>query len=95
MDASKTIIQPIIEGTKQYIVPLYQRKYSWQKEEWKVLLDDLIWLYENENIPTHFIGSLVTIQKNKPEGIAKYFLIDGQQRITTKYLSKSFLKIIG
>ena len=43
MKASETKLQPIIEGTKQYVVPLFQRPYSWDKREWKILWDDLEW----------------------------------------------------
>ena len=37
MKASETNLQQIIEGTKQYVVPLFQRSYSWEKKEWEVL----------------------------------------------------------
>ena len=32
MDVSSTIFQPIFEGVKQYVVPLFQRSYSWGEE---------------------------------------------------------------
>lgn len=35
MKASETKIQPIIEGTKQYVIPLFQRAYSWNKKDWR------------------------------------------------------------
>jgi len=84
MKASETKIQLILEGTKQYIVPLFQREYTWKEPQWRVLWDDLMWLYDNDEPKTHFVGSVVTMPTNSvPEGIAKYALIDGQQRITT------------
>lgn len=87
MDVSSTIFQPIFEGVKQYVVPLFQRSYSWNKKEWVTLWDDLKELYESENPRQHFMGSVVTIPaKSVPEGVAKFLLIDGQQRITTVYL---------
>ena len=61
MKASETKFQPIIEGTKQYVVPLFQRPYSWEKKEWDVLWEDLVWLCENEEPTSHFIGSIVTM----------------------------------
>lgn len=36
MKASETKFQPLIEGTKQYVIPLFQRPYSWDKKEWGV-----------------------------------------------------------
>jgi len=84
MQASETRLQPIIEGTKQYVVPLFQRAYSWTKEQWDVLWTDLVFLLENPEPESHFIGSIVTMQTNSvPEGVTKYLLIDGQQRLTT------------
>lgn len=70
---------------KQYVVPLFQRSYSWNKKEWLTLWEDLKELYDSENPRQHFMGSIVTIPaKSVPEGVAKFLLIDGQQRITTK-----------
>jgi uncharacterized protein with ParB-like and HNH nuclease domain len=87
MKASQTDLQPILEGVKQYVVPLFQRPYSWDTKEWKILLDDILELYHEEKPRTHFIGSIVTGPTSSvPEGISKYSLIDGQQRLTTIFL---------
>jgi uncharacterized protein with ParB-like and HNH nuclease domain/predicted transport protein len=86
MQASQTIFQHILEGTKQYVIPLFQRSYSWEKKHWEKLWKDLIGLYndEAEKRRTHFIGSLVTMQVvSVPQGVPKFLLIDGQQRYTT------------
>lgn len=58
MQAKKTKLQDIIEGTKQYVIPLFQRTYSWTNNEWEFLWKDLIELCEAENPLTHFIGAL-------------------------------------
>jgi uncharacterized protein with ParB-like and HNH nuclease domain len=85
--ASETKLQSLIEGTNQYVVPLFQRPYSWDTKEWTVLWDDLVELYEEENPRRHFIGSIVTMPtQSVPEGVAKHLLIDGQQRFTTTFL---------
>ncbi len=87
MKASETKLQQIIEGIKQYVVPLFQRPYSWDKKEWSTLWEDLIELCEEEKPRTHFMGSIVTMPtQSVPEGIAKYLLIDGQQRLTTIFI---------
>lgn len=84
MNAKETKIQPFIEGTKQFIVPLFQRPYSWERKHWQALWDDLMDLYEEEQPRNHFMGSVVTMPAvSVPEGVTKYVLIDGQQRITT------------
>lgn len=93
MKASETKFQSIIEGTQQYVIPLFQRAYSWDQKEWGVLWDDLVYLSENEDPKSHFIGSIVTIPTTSvPEGVAKYLLIDGQQRITTIFILLTLLR---
>jgi uncharacterized protein with ParB-like and HNH nuclease domain len=93
MQASETKLQPIIEGTKQYVVPLFQRSYSWDKKEWEILWNDLSDLCKADKPRTHFIGSIVTMPTvSVPEGVTKYLLIDGQQRLTTIFILLSFLR---
>ncbi|MGC8453561.1 MAG: DUF262 domain-containing protein [Cylindrospermopsis raciborskii] len=41
MQASETKLQQILEGTRQYIVPLFQRPYSWKVPEWEALWNDI------------------------------------------------------
>lgn len=93
MKASETKFQPLIEGTKQYVVPLFQRPYSWDKKEWTLLWEDLVWLCENDEPKSHFIGSIVTVPTTSvPEGVTKYLLIDGQQRLTTIFVLLALLR---
>jgi uncharacterized protein with ParB-like and HNH nuclease domain len=93
MKASETNLQEIIEGTKQYVVPLFQRPYSWEKTQWKTLWDDIFELYEHENPSPHFMGSIVTMQTDSgPESVPKYLLIDGQQRLTTAFIILAVLR---
>jgi len=93
MQAKETKLQDIIEGTKQYVIPLFQRTYSWTNKEWDVLWKDLIELCESENPRTHFIGSIVSMPTvSVPEGVAKFLLIDGQQRLTTIFVLLTLLR---
>lgn len=87
MKANETILQPVLEGTKQFIVPLFQRTYSWKSDNWKALWDDLMSLYTSESERKHFLGAFVSMPVDMtPAGVNKYLLIDGQQRITTLFL---------
>jgi len=96
MQVSTTTLQPIFEGVKQYIVPLFQRPYCWDKKEWTALWEDLYDLYQSGNPHSHFLGSIVTIPtQTVPEGVAKWLLIDGQQRMTTFYLILMAIKTIA
>jgi len=73
MQASETKLQKVIEGQLQYVIPLFQRAYSWDKKEWRVLWEDIVELCEAENPRTHFIGSIVSMPTvSVPEGVAKY-----------------------
>ncbi|MFN5310655.1 MAG: DUF262 domain-containing protein [Candidatus Kapaibacterium sp.] len=93
MQAKETKLQDIIEGTKQYLIPLFQRTYSWTNKEWEVLWKDLVELCDMENPRTHFIGSIVNMPTvSVPEGVAKYLLIDGQQRLTTIFIFLALLR---
>jgi uncharacterized protein with ParB-like and HNH nuclease domain len=93
MQAKETKLQDIIEGTKQYVIPLFQRTYSWTVKEWEILWKDLIELCEAENPRSHFIGSIVNMPTvSVPEGVAKFLLIDGQQRLTTIFILLTLLR---
>ncbi len=93
MQANETKLEQIIEGTKQYVIPLFQRTYSWEKKEWDTLWDDLKDLCETEKPRSHFIGSIVNMPTTSvPEGVAKYLLIDGQQRLTTIFIILTLLR---
>ncbi|WIW67237.1 DUF262 domain-containing protein [Kocuria sp. ChxB] len=86
--AQETSLQRILEGEKQYMVPLYQRPYQWSKKQWSVLWDDVAQLAEDrEDHPasTHFIGSLVLAPspENVAGSITRHLVVDGQQRLTT------------
>jgi uncharacterized protein with ParB-like and HNH nuclease domain len=84
MHANQTDIQRILGGVQQYVIPLFQRPYSWETKQWNTLWQDLLELCEDEKPRNHFIGSIVTMpSKSVPEGVTKFILIDGQQRLTT------------
>ncbi|WP_295765792.1 DUF262 domain-containing protein [Undibacterium sp.] len=93
MNANESKLQPLIEGTKQYLVPLFQRPYSWDTKEWKILWEDLKDLSESEGHRPHFFGSIVTMPTvSLPEGVTKYLLIDGQQRLTTSFILLALIR---
>ncbi|MFP6227232.1 DUF262 domain-containing protein [Helicobacter pylori] len=69
---------------KQFVTPIYQRVYSWEKEQCKQLWDDIIKTGGNDQIEGHFIGSIVFVH----DGIYttnhnELLIIDGQQRLIT------------
>lgn len=64
LKASETNLQAMIEGTKQYIIPMFQRTYSWKEKQWKQLWEDIINLVDDDESSSHFIGSIVSIPIN-------------------------------
>lgn len=87
--AIETSLRELLEGSKQYQVPLYQRTYSWQRAQFQRLWDDLVQLAEDRHAhgtaATHFMGSLVLAPTPDigPAGVSRYLVVDGQQRLTT------------
>lgn len=85
MKAEHTNLNGLLNGLKQYIVPLFQRPYSWRRKEWDLLWEDLLELYEKfDSHQNHFFGPIITkCLDSRPESFPKYLIIDGQQRLIT------------
>lgn len=82
--AVETSLQKLTNGALQFIVPIYQRTYSWTNKQCKQLWRDIITIAEKDVKKPHFIGSIVYIDMGMPVGKPQQLLlIDGQQRLTT------------
>lgn len=93
MQASETTIRKLIEGSKQYVIPLFQRPYSWKQKHWSTLWQDVVDLVDDPKARPHFFGSTVTAPaRSVPQGVGKWLLIDGQQRLTTTQLFLAALR---
>ncbi|WP_367685505.1 DUF262 and DUF1524 domain-containing protein [Helicobacter pylori] len=69
---------------KQFVIPIYQRVYSWGKEHCEQLWDDIIKTGGNDQIEGHFIGSIVFVHDGiYTTNYNELLIIDGQQRLTT------------
>ena len=83
MDARKGNIYEILNGNKQFLIPVYQRYYSWDIEQCTRLWNDIVDM-QKKGKEGHFVGSIVNIaEQAMPTGVQKYMIIDGQQRMTT------------
>lgn len=83
MDATKGNIYSILNGNKQFLIPVYQRYYSWETEQCSRLWNDIVEMQKKGKVG-HFVGSIVNIaEQAMPTGVQKYMIIDGQQRLTT------------
>lgn len=85
MQAGEEKLREFIEGKKQYIVPVFQRHYSWDKKQWQQLWYDVIELVISGNKYPHFFGSIVIAeQRNQTsDKLSRFTIIDGQQRLMT------------
>ncbi len=69
--------------TNQFVIPIYQRLYSWGKEQCKQLWDDIIKIGGNDKMNGHFIGSILYVLDGNTHSNNPLLIIDGQQRLTT------------
>ncbi|EMG94872.1 hypothetical protein HMPREF1399_00417 [Helicobacter pylori GAM118Bi] len=84
MDAKATTLLKFFEEhqNNQFVIPIYQRVYSWGKEQCEQLWDDIIKIGGNDKMNGHFIGSILyVLDGNTPS--SPLLIIDGQQRLTT------------
>ena len=84
MKATEANLLEFIKKSSQFSIPIYQRLYSWTENECERLWNDIMTTGKSE-IPSHFIGSIMYIEKgmyhiSEPEPL---LVIDGQQRLTT------------
>jgi len=93
MRADETNLLKFLNGPKQFVIPIYQRTYSWTQQECKQLWNDIIKAGKDESISGHFIGSIVYVEKGlyQISAVPKFLVIDGQQRLTTISLLLSAL----
>ena len=85
MKASAANFLSIIKGPKQFVIPIYQRTYSWKIPECNKLLSDILRISRDTTVPGHFIGSVVYFQESihTQSDVPQLLVIDGQQRLTT------------
>jgi len=85
MKATEAKLLDFLKKSPQFVIPIYQRTYSWTEPECRQLWDDILRTGQNDNISAHFIGSVVYIEKGlyQVSSQSPLLVIDGQQRITT------------
>ncbi|MBR9916758.1 DUF262 domain-containing protein [bacterium] len=85
MKATQAQLLSLLDGKRQFIVPIYQRTYTWKVKQCKQLLEDIIRVGRSENEESHFIGSIVyfTPELTTQTSVPELLVIDGKQRLTT------------
>lgn len=81
------LIRLIGSNDVQFVIPVYQRNYSWQKKECQQLLNDLVKMMKSDDVnKKHFLGSVVLSKGTVENNITCIVVIDGQQRLTTVFI---------
>lgn len=85
MKAVEAKLLEFLKKSQQFIIPIYQRMYSWEERECQQLWDDILRAGSNDAISAHFVGSIVYIEKGlyQVSSRSPLLVIDGQQRLTT------------
>jgi uncharacterized protein with ParB-like and HNH nuclease domain len=85
MKANEAKLLAFLKKSPQFVIPIYQRTYSWTEKECRQLWDDIIRTGKNTSISVHFIGSIVYIEEGLSNNTVQspQLVIDGQQRLTT------------
>lgn len=81
---AQSLVGLITSANLRFVIPVYQRPYSWDEEQCEQLWDDILYVGSRPQ-ERHFTGSVVWVQDGtfSASGIQPMLLIDGQQRITT------------
>ena len=93
MEATVTPLLRFLQGPKQFFIPIFQRRYSWEEHHCRQLWDDILRIGENDEILSHFLGSIVYMEPRLQPvtAVRQLLVIDGQQRLTTLSLLLSAL----
>src|SRR3954451_2837826 len=83
--ATEAKLMSFLQKSPQYIIPIYQRTYSWTDKQCRQLWDDILHAGSSDVIGVHFIGSIVYVEQglSQVSHQAPLLVIDGQQRLTT------------
>lgn len=85
MKATEAKLIEFLKKSPQFVIPIYQRTYSWTEKECRQLWDDIIRTGRDKKLVAHFVGSIVYVEKGLSNLTTQepLLVIDGQQRLTT------------
>lgn len=88
MKATEANLLKFLKKSPQFVIPIYQRNYSWTEDQCRQLWTDLLRAGRLETVTAHFIGSIVYVERGLSNVVQQEALlvIDGQQRLTTSTL---------
>lgn len=85
MKATEAKLLAFLQKSPQFVIPIYQRTYSWTEKQCRQLWDDILRAGSSDTVAVHFIGSIVYVEQGLSQVThqAPLLVIDGQQRLTT------------
>src|ERR1700737_4501056 len=85
MKATEASLLQFLKKSPQFVIPIYQRTYSWTAKECDQLWTDIIRAGMSDDISAHFVGAVVYVEKGlyQVSSQSPLLVIDGQQRLTT------------
>jgi len=85
MKATEAKLLDFLKKSPQFVIPIYQRTYSWTQRECRQLWEDVVRTGANNGVSAHFVGSIVSIEQGlyHVSSQSSLLVIDGQQRLTT------------
>jgi len=79
IEAKEVKVKELFSPSFIFEIPIYQRPLSWEKDNFEILFEDIFDAI-NSGESQYFLGSIILHEHEKEEN--KYYLVDGQQRIT-------------
>ena len=98
MKATEAKLLDFLKKSPQFVIPIYQRTYSWTEKECRQLWDDIVRCGSSDKIAVHFVGSIVYVESGLSQVThqAPLLVIDGQQRLTSvSLLLAALAKAVG
>lgn len=98
MKATEAKLLSFLQKSPQFIIPIYQRTYSWTDKQCRQLWDDILRAGSSDAIAVHFIGSIVYVEQGLSQIThqAPLLVIDGQQRLATvSLLLEALARVLG
>ena len=85
MKATEAKLLDLVKKAPQFVIPIYQRTYSWSEKQCAQLWDDILRAGSSDEIHVHFVGSVVYVEQGLSQAThqSPLLVIDGQQRLTT------------
>lgn len=98
MKATEAKLLSLLQKSPQFVIPIYQRTYSWTEKQCRQLWDDILRAGSSEAISVHFIGSIVYVEQGLSQITHQgpLLVIDGQQRLTSvSLLLEALARAVG